>query len=508
MKDSDQQHTEFADDEQVQITDLDAEETPESKRATQLVALLSRTVKTPWRRYSLIGICLLILLGALFLQTQGQIPAPIRPATPPHTTALEALAATSNQIYVQTIENVLTAYQTTTGKALWHDQLLGPASLLATDQAVYCYFVDARQDHMLEALNANTGRSLWLRTLPAAQTTSEIVLQQSDTVLTLSGLGNTIYAIRRDNGQIAWTYQVHNQETDLTPGQNEIVSAQESDTTIDILNADDGWEMIHFPTVFDRHLPIIDGALVSVFPDPGQLTDQSIQVLRSSDGHRLWSLPLTNNTSVINEKDGVIYLRGPNDATLTALRDSDGQKLWTYTTSDGQPFIDTPVEQDGMLYLIQHDDSLVGIRVSDGQPAWQRQLPPLDEQAGGMQLLLDQGIIFLSTPPQEPGSNQSIMTEALRASDGSILWQSSKLAGTPLVQSGVLYTLQSDGQLDAWHANNGQHLWHAQAMAGSELAPGLMSNLALVFLVNEQGAITALQASNGTFLWHYPTSVS
>ena len=50
MKDSDQQHTEFADDEQVQITDLDAEETPESKRATQLVALLSRTVKTPWRR--------------------------------------------------------------------------------------------------------------------------------------------------------------------------------------------------------------------------------------------------------------------------------------------------------------------------------------------------------------------------------------------------------------------------------------------------------------------------
>jgi outer membrane protein assembly factor BamB len=508
MKDSDQQHTEFADDQQVQITDLDLEEMPQRKRATQIVALLSLSVKTPWRRYSLIGACLLILIGALFLQTQEQMPAPTRPPTALHTTILEALTATSTRMYIQTRENVLAAHQTANGQALWHDQLPGPATLLATDQAVYCYFVDSHQQNILEALNVNNGQLLWSHTLPTTQTTGEIVLQQSGTILLLSGLSNTIYAIQRNNGQIAWNYQVHNQETDLTPGQNEIVTVQESATTIDILNEDDGWEMTHFPTVFDRNLPTIDGPLISVFSDSGQSANQNIQVFRSSDGQRLWNLTLANNTSVINEKDGVIYLRGPDNSTLTALRDSDGQRLWTYTTSDGQPFIDTPVEQDSILYLIQHDDTLVGIHVSNGQRAWQRQLPPLDEQSGGMQLLLDQGIIFLSTPPQGPGNHQSIMTEALRASDGSILWDSSKLAGTPLVQSGVLYSLQANGQLDAWRTSDGQHLWQAQASVGSKLAPGLMYNPALVFLVNELGEIATLRASTGTLLWNYPASVS
>lgn len=508
MKDSDQQDSAFADDEQVQITDLDTEETPQRRRVRRIITILSTTIKTPWSSYGLIGACLLVLIGSLFLQTLKPQPAPARRPTSPALITPEALAATSNRMYVQTGEHILTAYQTTNGQALWSRALPGPASLLATDQAVYGYFIADQGQGRLEGLNTGNGQPLWELALPAAQATDEVVLQQNGMIISLSGIGTTVYNIRRDNGRVAWTSQVPNQETGTLPEQNEIVSVQESTTTIHILNTDDGWEMIHFPTVFDRSLTVIDGPLLSVLPASDPHGGQSIQVFRASDGKPLWTLPLANNTSVINEQDGIIYLRGPNNATLTALRDSDGQRLWSITTSDDQPFINTPVEQAGMLYLIQRDDLLVGIRVSNGLRVWQRQLPPLDEQQGGMQLLLDQGIFLLSTPPQEPGGTQSIKTEAFRASDGSILWQSSQYAGTPLVQAGRLYTLQANGQLDAWQTSDGHHLWHTQVAIGSKLAPGLMLHPSLVFLVNERGEIAALRASNGTLLWNYPTSVT
>jgi hypothetical protein len=72
----DQQHDEWKETEPIQITDLDSEDFSQKSSTGKWFMVLSQTLATPRRRYSLAGLLLLILLGAIVLQFPRPTPIP------------------------------------------------------------------------------------------------------------------------------------------------------------------------------------------------------------------------------------------------------------------------------------------------------------------------------------------------------------------------------------------------------------------------------------------------
>jgi hypothetical protein len=99
----DQQHDEWKETEPIQITDLDSEDFSQKSSAERWLVVLSQTLATPWRRYSLAGFLLLILLGAIVLQFPR--PTPI-PPPPPSTPVQENAVLSASPIQIGSVEIV------------------------------------------------------------------------------------------------------------------------------------------------------------------------------------------------------------------------------------------------------------------------------------------------------------------------------------------------------------------------------------------------------------------
>lgn len=450
MNDLDQQNTEFEDDEQIQITDLDPEGSPQRRRAEMMLAVLRKSATRAWVRYGLIGL-LFILLGAAFLQFHQ--PAPATPTPTPTATPQEDgfngdLA--DDRLYFQTNDGMLTAYLDENGRVLWHKKLPGQASLRASGQVLYCYYVTAQGQGRLEALSANDGRVVWWNAMPAVKPEQgtgprpvPVSLQPGDDALYASVEG-AIYAFQASDGYLRWAYR-YSQSTDQGAPwgvpmleQGGIVEIQTPDNNVHILNASDGREMLHFQSDSNSSLPQLDGQLIYALPSPGnQSLGQNIQVFRIPDGKRLWRLPLTSGAGPIVEQNGVVYVSSADGSALTALRGSDGHALWTYKTGASETIVGSPiqewngrlVEEDGMLYLLLQNtqgNTLVGIRISDGQSIWSTRITAFRGQLSNVAPVFDDGMIFLdNASSQGPGGEsnaQPTLIYALRASDGKILW--------------------------------------------------------------------------------------
>jgi len=78
----DQQHDEWKETEPIQITDLDSEDFFQKSSVGRWFMVLSQTLATPWRRYSLAGFLLLLLLGAIVLQFPRPTPISPPPSSP------------------------------------------------------------------------------------------------------------------------------------------------------------------------------------------------------------------------------------------------------------------------------------------------------------------------------------------------------------------------------------------------------------------------------------------
>jgi outer membrane protein assembly factor BamB len=204
--------------------------------------------------------------------------------------------------------------------------------------------------------------------------------------------------------------------------------------------------------------------------------------------------------------DGMIYLSAAAGSTLIALRGSDGHQLWTYHSSDSQPTATTFFAENGISYLIQHDATVVGIRVSDGQVLWRTQIAALQNQI--LQTIgffsLDQGNLVLSS--QDPQNLSAMVVYILRASDGHLLWRSpdEPITSRPIALNGILYAWQNNGQLDAWRESDGQYLWGYRAPIGSSIVGHLTQGPPLLFLLDPIGTLSILRSSDGELLWRYP----
>lgn len=547
MTDTKRTDTELIDeDDEFQIVDLDPPASPRQRQAARMIKLIGSRMANPWVRYGLSGTLALILLGALFLPWLHSAPA-TPPSNPPriiHPTLRNATFA-RDLILIQDSDNTLTAFQLSTGRPRWHVTFPSAARINTSDQTrVYCFFTTAKNTTQLEALDINTGKPLWHDTLPAASNTPlfsgftsftfsnfnttmipaapDFVYQ--DHVLYIPTSSNIIYAIHAENGQTKWTYrvQVSNQSvpaagpilegafSDLNI-QTNVLSFISLDATTHLLDAETGQELLSFPGKFtttpagssslDLAYPIVDGHIAYLLPTS---EDTPIRAFSLSDGRLLWTHKLPQGASA-EETNGIVYIGDASNSRWTALRGSDGQQIWSYHASDGQALLTDYLDKPGTDYLLQHDGTVVCIRASDGQILWRTRFADLAidaSQSTSLALLNDTLVLF-------NGSNSlGILTTTpfyvLSASTGHLLWRSPMPSGPFQLLGDSLYTIQLNGQVDAWRDSDGQHLWDHRNTAGSTLVSSADPTVSQIFLRDLTGNLSILSASSGKLLWTYP----
>ena len=273
-----------------------------------------------------------------------------------------------------------------------------------------------------------------------------------------------------------------------------------------------------------------------------------LYALRVANGTLLWHFFARGQVSSWQIRDGIIYVPSANPDVLYALRASSGNLLWHIPT-DG-PLSPSLVILKGVIYgvtasLFSTDQQSVSIisawHAQDGILIWQHQIPPSPSD----QIVGADGSVYVNAAD---GINaQTGHLYALRASDGTLLWQeqTGAIASSPVLANGTMYMASFDGVLSALRGRDGSLLWHFQlgsfqsaALAadaggvdiitlnfasrtsslfrlqgntGSPLWQDQESTpvLALeeikgtLYLAADDGTLSALRASNGTHLWSH-----
>lgn len=516
MDDLDQQNTGFEDDEHIQITDLDPGGSRQKRLLENVILTLHKGVATPWIRYSTLSFLLIVLLGATFLQIHQSAP----PISSTPTVSYNSPITVTNviygddQIYMQTSDGILTTYRDENGQILWRTKLPKQASIEVAGQLFYAYYITSLGHATIEALNGNNGHVLWQHAMPAPGTNT--ALRRVGDALYAADASNTIYAFQISNGHLRWSYHAPDQPSlpidILLQVRNGIAEIARFDRNTDLLSASDGRKIVQIPhdSSDNPRQIILDGQLIYAidYIDNDSLK-QPVQVFRASDGKRLWSWTaqitsmseavLVHDTGIIGQEDGIINSR--QDAlALTALRDSDGHILWTYQASAHNAILSTALETDGTIHLILQDGTIIHLRANDGQLLWRTQVKIDSQQFTNPYSLLDNGILFLiSTHGSAAQSDDQI--DALRASDGKLLWHTTGYLGNPLFQSGLYYTMRTEGRLDAWRESDGGHLWSYKAPAETNFSGDPSGKNKLILLTDLPGDIEVLRTNDGKLLW-------
>lgn len=507
MDDFDWQNTDVHDDEQVQITPLGGPDAKPPGRSEKITGILYKGFKIAWLRYSLIGLLLFILVGALFLQIR-QSGSPTVPSPVQHLANSQGnpISFGGDQTYIQTADGTLAAYRDENGQRLWRDSLPEQGSLLAFGPLIFCYYALTASTGTLVALDGKDGHVVWHAALPAPGTQS--ALEQNGDALYAADTSNTIHAFQVNNGQPRWTYP--NAFTGQTLTIESILQIQagvaeiftSSNVLLALLRASNGQVLLLPPALLNNFVQItVDDQLIYELPSTPRFP---IQVFRTSDGALLWSQtsPLLASTDALVELNGIIYLESSGDgssAAITALRGSDGHILWTYHPRTSSTLLRLFPETDGTLDLQMQDNTIIHLQTSNAQVLWSTHLNETRQIASST---VEHGVLLL-TYIGIASANSSVSEDhiyGLSLSTGTLLWSLIGLARLPATQTDMLYLANASNQVDAWRISDGTHLWVYQAPTNITLyadPPGL------VLLMTIQGDIAFLRARDGNLLWRY-----
>lgn len=201
---------------------------------------------------------------------------------------------------------------------------------------------------------------------------------------------------------------------------------------------------------------------------------------------------------------GGICYASSTTGVVTALRSSDGVVIWRHASGKAGEGSVTIV--DGVIYLApilppDSKDSTIPIealRASDGSLLWSRTLP------------LDSPLSFHMTAVNNVVYIQSEATriDALRASDGSSLWHYISripFVSFPSIADGVVYVGTQDSRLSALRASNGIQLWTYRSLNPLQNSPTVADGL--IYLNMQKGGMDVLYANSGVLLWRYASPI-
>jgi outer membrane protein assembly factor BamB len=202
--------------------------------------------------------------------------------------------------------------------------------------------------------------------------------------------------------------------------------------------------------------------------------------------------------------DGICYASALN-GVVTAFRVKNGVLVWRHvgrTTSE-----ESVTEIDGVIYLapiLPHGSPVTSmtveaLRARDGLSLWSRSLPTDSPET--FQLTVVNKVVYVMSAAER--------IDALRASDGSLLWHytsSVPLVSLPTVVDGMVYTSTQDGHFFALRASNGFPLWTYTSLNSPQISPAVVAE-GMIFVNLQDGSMHVLRAGTGILLWRYTPRV-
>jgi outer membrane protein assembly factor BamB len=198
--------------------------------------------------------------------------------------------------------------------------------------------------------------------------------------------------------------------------------------------------------------------------------------------------------------NGIAYIDAP-DGTLSARRANDGKILWQHTFVT--PTYHLAVATSTALYGISYNPAgafVEALRASDGSVLWNAPVPPPGPRA----LMVNNGVVYFNALDGT--------VYALRASDGNELWYfSSGMFAPPLdsflyVSAGIACIHAKDGTVHVVRGDDGTEILRYRAEDGTSWQPFVENNI--IYSSNERGVVQANRASDGEFVWRTSSKVN
>src|SRR5579875_619164 len=288
-----------------------------------------------------------------------------------------------------------------------------------------------------------------------------------------------IQALRAQDGTPVWNYKVKERLSGAPVIANNVVYTSIAEGAVYAFRAGDGALLWQYKVNLGSQIPAYLGPIlltsptvaydvVFLSPAVNNPLQPCIYAIRAKNGTLLWRFPIPGSTSfpLITMND-VIYLS--TDNSCGALRMSDGTLLWQQRIPG--LLRSSPLTADSMVYVSfsqiessilpetgevknRHDAFLCALKASDGSLLWQQQLGTASRTNNPTAPALAHDIIYVGT---DDG-----YLHAISASNGSPLWSyktNGLLLSSPVVANGMVFVGANDGQVYALHADNGAPIW-------------------------------------------------
>jgi outer membrane protein assembly factor BamB len=450
-------------DEKIEIVDLD---TPNSSWQHRILHTAHRLLAKAPARGKIMALALLgsILVLLIVLQSSLHfVPLGTTHSTPsatpmPQETSI-TLSAANGMVYIAGRDGSLTARQALDGTARWQVRSSKGAyyAPVASGQRVYAILASDKY-RVVEARQTSNGRLLWVsQSLPSVSLQPQV----QDGVVYASTQDGIIYAFDAATGKMLWHFASRQSMPIYTffSAAKDIATISTTDDIVYVLQARSGKMLWHYQ--LDPHSTRwyqVDNGIFYNASDSGPLQAFSINT-----GKLLWQYTQAeNNIGSLTADNGVIYIN-IRDGGMTALRGQDGKLLW-HNAAIAELSRITSIDNNTLYLLSSDDDTLVGIRASDGKQLWQHKIdglshsgPLIDPRHGALYL-------FQSASSTLEGGYNGIQSRDI--STGKLLWQftpSTPIVGFPYPVDGIFYLRLNDGTMDVIRLSDGKLLWHYSA---------------------------------------------
>jgi outer membrane protein assembly factor BamB len=416
--------------------------------------------------------------------------------------------------YAGTYDNTAYALRVSNGTLLWHTRIegaVGELPVVVNGVVYFNSFVGQIGPAYLSALRASDGTLLW------RYSTDSYILgpTMGDGVIYLASQNDGVTELRASDGARLWRfttphgsgYQIRSLVNGVLYASN---GADGQSGGVYALRASDGTVLWHYTTSgFADMFTAPNGGVVYV------LSQSKLFALRASDGHQLWSRAIDatfdQSPQII---DGVIYLMVTKISLETPTAHSAGllpqpMAIGALLWSNGQTTTlkeTTPLK--ATMPLKSGKSTVYAIRASDGTVLWQYAMNNGRDSFAGW-LKVENGVVYTSAVVPGNSDNTGYIS-ALQSTDGKVLWQD-KIDGSPsgaLLTGGVIYAsvdTTNNSAVYALRAHDGTLIW-GYPVNGTLFGDPVLVNTT-VYIGAGNGMVYALRADNGALVWHYRTYV-
>jgi outer membrane protein assembly factor BamB len=317
------------------------------------------------------------------------------------------------------------------------------------------------------------------------------LLGSAHNIICISGeTPDTFYGLDSKSGALSWRFTIKPAPTMLaTPlmANNSLYLLVQWKNNMQILALDTGSGSLSWRSILPQASPsslTISGNILYITAQNGML-----YAINTTSGHLLWSKQFPLNP-FIQTLNGIVYVYVNDMAPLTslwALQSSHGTLLWQVQETTFSRII---ANNSGVTLLQNEDRAVEALRTSDGRVLWSQPVyadvnTPI--VAGAQAAYLD--------------TNGGQLT-ALDISTGNILWHTQQkhvITGSLVLNDNTLYLASVDNSIYTFRVQDGKQVWQKdmhQIIDGDMTITG-----GRLYIHTNDGLEHALQSETGATLW-------